>query len=247
MGNNPVALIDPLGLDDCACDWWWDGGGDGGGGDGSGGGGYSGFWGGIGEGPNDPPLPLPCQEADFCMSVWVPADPASSGTGYASPGPDQSYNCGIFCLWQPNIGIPEQGSGGGGGGGAANNGQQQKRTAAQCAGQALKAKGLSIALDFAGSIPFVGNLVSGTAATIKAVDGVVLLGGGVVAAGNALLNSDAAGGAAAGTSIVLGVTNMAIGGTEAIPLLGNAVSFGVGIYDAAGAYSTYQRCMAGTN
>ena len=121
VGNNPVALIDPLGLDDCACDWWWDGGGDGGGGDGSGVGGYSGFWGGIGEGPNDPPLPLPCQEADFCMSVWVPADPASSGTGYASPGPDQSYNCGIFCLWQPNIGIPEQGSGGGGGGGAANN------------------------------------------------------------------------------------------------------------------------------
>jgi hypothetical protein len=32
-----------------------------------------------------------------------------------------------------------------------------------------------------------------------------------------------------------------------LPLLGNAVSFGVGIYDAAGAYSTYQRCMAGTN
>jgi len=51
-----------------------------------------------------------------------------------------------------------------------------------------------MAIDFAGSIPFVGNLVSGTAATIKAVDGVVLLGG-VVAAGNALLNSDAAGGA----------------------------------------------------
>ena len=134
---------------------------------------------------------------------------------------------------------------------AANNGpntpQTPNPTTTHCLGQALAEKGLSMAIDFAGSIPFVGNLVSGTAATIKAVDGVVLLGGGVVAAGNALLNSDAAGGAAAGTSIVLGVTNMAIGGTEAIPLLGNAVSFGVGIYDAAGAYSTYQRCMAGTN
>lgn len=48
----------------------------------------------------------------------------------------------------------------------ANNGQPQNPSAIHCAGQALAAKGLSIALDVVGSIPAVGNLVSGSAASI---------------------------------------------------------------------------------
>ena len=91
---------------------------------------------------------------------------------------------------------------------AANNVQPPSTT--HCIGQALAAKGLSILLDAVGAVPPVGNLVSGSAATIRGIDAFVSVGGAVVGTGNALLNPDPVGGASAGTSLVLAVTDVAL-------------------------------------
>ena len=100
VGNNPVALIDPLGLDDCACDWWWDGGGDGGGGDGSGVGGDPGFWGGIGGDPSpfgDPPGgTTPCPNGPPCQVPGTTIDVNATDGFTPVPGNTSFLACGYL-------------------------------------------------------------------------------------------------------------------------------------------------------
>jgi len=123
---------------------------------------------------------------------------------------------------------------------AANNGQTPKPTSAHCSGGEIAARAFSIALDFAGAVPFVGNLISGTTATIEAIDGAVLIGHGLVTTGTALLNSDPAGGVSGGTELVLGATNIAVGGAKAIPIAGNVIAGVTGLYDS---YEFYEKCI----
>ena len=145
----------------------------------------------------------------------------------------------------------DDGGGGGGGGGgaggaaAANNGSPQKPTTAHCVGQALAAKGLSIALDVAGSIPGFGNLFSGTVEGIQGLNagyyGLVTLS----SAGNTLLNPSASGAAFTGTSAALTVGSLVFQGSKVIPVIGTAVSLISLGYDSIKAVQAYQQCMAG--
>ena len=118
-----------------------------------------------------------------------------------------------------------------------NNGQPQNPTATHCLGQALAAKGLSIALDIAGAVPAFGNLFSGT------VEGIQALNAGYYAlanAGNTLLNPSASGAASTAATVGLTVASLALNGSKVIPVVGNLVSLG-----SAKAIQTYQQCMAG--
>jgi hypothetical protein len=133
---------------------------------------------------------------------------------------------------------------------AANNGQQplltpHQQKALHCLGQAASAKGFSIALDVAGSIPGFGNLFSGTVEGVQALNagyyGLVSLSN----AGNTLLNPSASGAANTAATAGFAVASLALKGSKAIPVVGTLVSLGFLAYDAAGAVSTYQQCMAG--
>jgi len=133
---------------------------------------------------------------------------------------------------------------------AANNGNQSiltpnQQKALHCIGQAAAQKGLSIALDVAGSIPGFGNLFSGTVEGIQALNagyyGTVALAN----AGNTLLNPSVSG--AANTAATIGLTagSLALKGSRVIPVLGTAVSVLSLGYDAYKAVQVYQQCMAG--
>jgi len=127
----------------------------------------------------------------------------------------------------------------------ANNGTPQKPTTAHCVGQALAAKGLSIALDIAGAVPAFGNLFSGTVEGIQALNagyyGTVALAN----AGNTLLNPSASGAASTAATIGLTVGSLALNGSKVIPVVGNLVSLGTAVYDTTKAVQAYQQCMAG--
>jgi hypothetical protein len=133
---------------------------------------------------------------------------------------------------------------------AANNGtnnsiltpHQQK--ALHCVGQAAAAKGVSIALDFLGSIPGFGNLFSGAVEGIQALNadyGTVAL----ASAGNTLINPSASGAAFTGTSAALTVGSLVFNGSKVIPFVGTLVSLGSLAYDSTKAVQAYQQCMAG--
>jgi RHS repeat-associated protein len=140
------------------------------------------------------------------------------------------------------------GGGGNGGGGGSNNyvSNYPDYSPVFCAGDALKAKGLSIGLDVVGAIPGLGNAVSGTAAVARAVDAVVTYGG--AAAGLATMDSnDPVGQESALVGAGLVGYNLVLGGTKTIPVIGNIVSVGTGIWDIFGphgAVNAYQTCMA---
>src|ERR1700723_1638485 len=132
----------------------------------------------------------------------------------------------------------------------ANNGQQplltpHQQKALHCLGQAAAQKGLSIALDVAGSIPGFGNLFSGTVEGIQGLNagyyGLVTLS----SAGNTLLNPSASGAAFTGTSAALTVGSLVFQGSKVIPFVGTLVSLGSLAYDATKAVQAYQQCMAG--
>ena len=112
-----------------------------------------------------------------------------------------------------------------------------------CTGDALAAKGVSIGLDVVGAIPGLGNAVSGTAAVARAVDGIATWGG--AAAGLATMDGgDPIGQGSALGGAGLAWYNVALGGTKAIPIVGNVLSGATGLWDAYGAYKAYQSCMA---
>ena len=83
---------------------------------------------------------------------------------------------------------------------AANNGNQplltpNQQKALHCIGQAAAQKGLSIALDVAGSIPGFGNLFSGTVEGIQALNAGYYGTVSLANAGNTLLNPSVSGAA----------------------------------------------------
>jgi hypothetical protein len=129
----------------------------------------------------------------------------------------------------------------------ASNRQTQKPSKISCLGHALAVKGLSIAIDAAGSIPAVGNLVSGVAATARSFDRAFSASVALSATGNALMEPDEGNAGSATISIGLIATDAALGGTKAIPIVGNVFSGLTGLYDIYGAFKTYQQCIAGPN
>lgn len=136
---------------------------------------------------------------------------------------------------------------------AANNGNQsiltpQQQKALHCLGQTAKAKGLSIGLDVAGSIPGFGNLFSGAAAGIQGLNAAYYGTVSLANAGNTLLNPSASGAANTAATAGFAVASLTLSGSKAIPVVGTIVSLGFLAYDIAGpggAISTYQQCMAG--
>jgi RHS repeat-associated protein len=137
--------------------------------------------------------------------------------------------------------------------GPANNGTQplltpNQQKALHCLGQTVKAKGLSIGLDVAGSIPGFGNLFSGAAAGIQGLNAAYYGTVSLANAGNTLLNPSVSGAANTAATAGFAVASLALSGSKAIPVVGTIVSLGFLAYDVAGpggAISTYQQCMAG--
>lgn len=120
------------------------------------------------------------------------------------------------------------------------------RTATYCSGKALEAKGLSIGLDVLGAFPGLGNVVSATAATARAVNNIATVGGGIAGVGMSLSDGTPYGAASAAAGLGLTLADASVGGTKAIPVIGNFISGSQGIYDIIyGAYKAYQQCMAG--
>jgi RHS repeat-associated protein len=167
------------------------------------------------------------------------------------PGPGQDPPAGFQASapvfpWIPiPVSFGSGGGGGGGGGGAqrpTNKTQPSKQL--QCAGQALRNNGASIALDVLGAIPGLGNVVSAGAAGGRVVDGILSLAGGTYGVATGATGQDPAGAAAAGTGVGLALAGAAMGG-RVIPVVGNAFSVVTGAYDSYQAYQTYQQCMAG--
>ncbi len=127
---------------------------------------------------------------------------------------------------------------------AANNGQPQTPSRLNCAGKALASHRVSIAIDVVGVIP-VGNLVSGVATELRAINNAHRAAVGLVGTGFNLLNPSFGGTVSSTTNLGLALANGLAGGTKAIPVAGNIVSGLTGLYDSYQAYRTYQQCMAG--
>jgi RHS repeat-associated protein len=130
-----------------------------------------------------------------------------------------------------------------------------------CIIEAAKEKGLSIALDAIGTIPAVGNAV---ATTGRIARGAVALNHGItnpivpIAAGaysgyGAITQGpenpadNFVGLASAGGGLGLTFADIALGGTKAIPGVGNFLSGATLLWDGYQAYATYQACMARPN
>lgn len=131
------------------------------------------------------------------------------------------------------------------GGGGANGGQPQNPTATHCVGQALAAKGVSIVLDLAGSIPGFGNLFSGAVEGIQGLNAAYYGGLSIMNAGNTLMNPSASGAGFTATSAALTVGSLAFNGSKVIPVIGTAVSVISLGYDSIKAVQAYHQCMAG--
>jgi hypothetical protein len=137
--------------------------------------------------------------------------------------------------------------------GAANNGTPQIPTVAHCVGQALKKNGVSVALDIVGAIPAVGNAASAATGIVRAgiaINHVVTnpafgLASGTYGAVTGLSDEAPYGAASAATGLGLAGADLALGGTKAIPIVGNALSVLTGAYDIYQGVKTYQQCMAG--
>jgi hypothetical protein len=74
------------------------------------------------------------------------------------------------------------------------------------------------------------------------------LSGGVYGAYSAVTDKEggkdsAIGGASASTGLGLAGADLALGGTEAIPIVGNVVSAATGVYDANTMNKAYKDCM----
>lgn len=121
--------------------------------------------------------------------------------------------------------------------------QQQK--ALHCVGQAAAAKGVSILLDIAGSIPGFGNLLSGAAAGIQGLNAAYYGTVALANAGNTLLNPSASGAASTAATVGLTVGSLALNGSKVIPVIGTLVSLGTLAYDTTKSVQAYQQCMAG--
>jgi hypothetical protein len=132
-------------------------------------------------------------------------------------------------------------------------------TVLHCLAVAAADKGVSIGLDILGSIPAVGNAVSGAAGIVRAGIAVnhaitapaFAIGSGVYGAyGAATAGPEEAtdslvGAGSAGAGIGLALADATLQTGKVIPGIGNFISAGTGIYDAYKAYQKYQSCLAG--
>ena len=128
-----------------------------------------------------------------------------------------------------------------------------------CLGVAAADKGLSIGLDIVGAIPVFGNATSATAGIIRAgiavnhviTSPVVAVSSGTysayegITAGPEEATDSLVGAGSGGAGIGLALADVAVGGTKAIPLVGNAVSVLTLGWDGYKAYQKYQSCIAG--
>lgn len=64
-------------------------------------------------------------------------------------------------------------------------------------------------------------------------------------AGPAEATDSLVGSTSAGTGIGLAIADASLGGTKAIPIVGNILSVGTGLWDGYHAYQKFQACMAG--
>jgi RHS repeat-associated protein len=132
-------------------------------------------------------------------------------------------------------------------------------TVSHCLGVAAAAKGLSIGLDILGAIPAVGNATSAASGLARAGIAVnhlitspaFALGSGAYGASGAVSagpedpTDSIIGAASGGAGIGLALADASLGGTKAIPIVGNFVSVATLGWDGYQAYKKYQSCMAG--
>jgi RHS repeat-associated protein len=132
-------------------------------------------------------------------------------------------------------------------------------TASHCLWVAAQAKGVSIGLDILGAIPVVGNATSATTAIVRAGIAVdhginspifALSSGaygayGAVTAGPEEATDSIVGAVSASAGIAATLADASLGGTEALPIVGNGLSALTGLWDGYQAYQIYQSCMAG--
>jgi RHS repeat-associated protein len=128
-----------------------------------------------------------------------------------------------------------------------------------CLWAAAKAKGASIGLDIIGAIPVLGNATSATAAIVRAgiaINHVItspaaaIASGaygayGAVTAGPEDATDSIVGAVSASTGIAATLADVSVGGTQALPIVGNVASVLTAAWDAYYAYQIYQSCMAG--
>ncbi len=121
----------------------------------------------------------------------------------------------------------------------ANNRRLPKKTGC---GLAVAQGTLSVGLDIVGAIPGLGNAVSATAAGARAVNGIVAYGGAAYGIGTGLTDESPFGAASAGAGLGFTLADAALEGGKVIPVLGNALSATIGLYDGYQLAKTIQRC-----
>ena len=127
-----------------------------------------------------------------------------------------------------------------------------------CLIEAAKDKGIPIALDVIGAIPAVGNAVAATGRIARAAlalnhaitNPVVPIASGAYSGYEAITAKtqdpldNFVGIASSGAGLGLTFADMALGGTKAIPIMGNFASGFTLLWDGFGAFRTYQACIA---
>lgn len=138
--------------------------------------------------------------------------------------------------------------GGGSGGGAANNGLTISAAAPTLSpkktgcGLAVAQGAISVGFDVLGAIPGLGNLVSASAAGARAVNGIVAYAGAAYGIATGLPDEAPYGAVSAGAGLGLTLADAALEGGKVIPVIGNALSATIGIYDGYQLAKTIQRC-----
>ena len=127
-----------------------------------------------------------------------------------------------------------------------------------CLIEAAKDKGIPIALDVIGAIPAVGNAVAATGRIARAAlalnhaitNPIVPIASGAYSGYEAITAKtqdpldNFVGIASSGAGLGLTFADMALGGTKAIPIMGNFASGFTLLWDGFGAFRTYQACIA---
>jgi RHS repeat-associated protein len=100
---------------------------------------------------------------------------------------------------------------------------------------------ISVGFDIAGAIPGLGNIISAGAAGGRVAIGIEYAGE-AYGIGTGLTDESPVGAVSAGTALGLTLADAALEGGKVIPVLGNALSLGTGVYDSIQLGKTIQRC-----
>lgn len=133
------------------------------------------------------------------------------------------------------------------GGGAANNPQPKKSSC----GWAVTKGAISVGLDILGAMPFLGNAVSATAMGARLgahlIDGAVGYTGAGYGLATGLGDESPVGTATAATGLGLTLAGAALEGSKVIPVVGNVLSGLTGLYDSFQLGKTVAQCMSGSS